>query len=60
MGEDWWKQAKGTLIKNQEDFNTYMTGDGKDSFVIVDFFMPKCSWCQKFMPEWNQVVDSMT
>ena len=29
----------------------------RDSVVIVDFFMPQCAYCVKFMPEWNRIVD---
>jgi len=27
--------------------------DGTDKLIIIDFFMPACGWCVKFMPEWN-------
>ena len=32
----------------------------RDSVVIVDFFMPECGYCMKFMPEWNRIVDEFT
>ena len=27
--------------------------------VIIDFFMPQCGYCVKFMPDWNRVVEDM-
>ena len=59
MGE-WWQQAKGTLINNSQEFEKYMGKDGAESFIVVDFYMPACGWCQKFMPEWNQVVEDVS
>ena len=59
MGE-WWRQTKGDHLANEREFDAYMNSEGADAFVVVDFYMPQCGWCQKFMPEWNQVVDQVT
>ncbi len=56
MGE-WWMQAKGTPLRDSDEFDNYMATEGVSSFVVVDFYMPACSWCEKFMPDWNRVVD---
>ena len=60
MDEQWWKMAKGRALESPDVFQEYMMTEGQENFVVVDFFMPQCSWCQKFMPEWNQVVEDMT
>jgi thiol-disulfide isomerase/thioredoxin len=31
-----------------------------DKVVVADFYMKNCYWCQKFQPEWNQIVKDFT
>ena len=57
---DWWKQAHGIMLKNQDEFQNFIMTEGQEAFVVVDFFMPQCHWCKEFTPEWNAIVDDLT
>ncbi len=57
MDMNWWKQAHGTMTHDAGEFQDLVEAAGKDTLVIVDFFMPACSYCVKFMPAWNKIVD---
>lgn len=52
----WWEQTKGTSIHTAEDLDTLIDANpGK--FIMLDFYMQNCHWCQVFQPEWNKLVD---
>ena len=57
MDSNWWKEAKGTHVKDPVSFQKMVQDFSDDTLVIVDFFMPQCIYCVKFLPEWNQIVD---
>ena len=57
MDMNWWKQAHGTMTNGIQDFQENVEKGGKEQLVIVDFFMPACHYCVKFMPAWNKIVD---
>ena len=54
---NWWKQAKGQMTSNQQDFFDKVDAAPKETLFIVDFFMPQCHYCVEFMPSWNKIVD---
>ena len=54
---DWWKQAKGIMTHDHNEFQHEVDSAGNDTIVIVDFFMPHCGYCVQFMPTWNKIVD---
>ena len=56
MDSNWWKQALGTMTHGAEDYQQIVDNAGDNTLVIVDFFMPNCGYCVKFMPEWNRIV----
>ena len=31
-----------------------------DKFIMVDFYMQDCYWCQQFQADWNQLVDDFS
>jgi thiol-disulfide isomerase/thioredoxin len=57
---NWWKQAKGTKANNADHFQELVDAVAVDKLIVVDFFMPNCGYCVKFMPEWNRIVDDFT
>ena len=59
MSGEWYKQAKGKHLQGKEVFQDYLH-ERTDKFIVVDFYMPQCGWCEKFMPEWNRVVQELT
>lgn len=34
----------------------YILGESQNSFIVIDFYMPACFYCEQFMPDWNRVV----
>lgn len=60
MEREWWKQAKGQMTHDHGEFLDIVDAAGDDKLIIVDFFMPQCSYCVKFMPAWNQIVEEFT
>lgn len=34
-----------------------MIDDNPDKFIMIDFYMQNCHWCQVFQGEWNNLVD---
>ena len=60
MDSNWWKQAKGIKPADRKEFQKLVDDAGPDKFIIVDFFMPQCGYCVKFMNQWNQIVTDMT
>ena len=60
MDLNWWHDAKGTMTHNSNEFQNLVEAAGPDTFIVVDFFMPACHYCVKFMPEWNKIVDEFT
>lgn len=59
MDRDWWKKASGTMTHGHKEYEEQVAKYNKDTIVIVDFFMPQCGYCVKFMPDWNRVVEDM-
>lgn len=58
MDLNWYKQAHGHMTNGKEDFQNQVDKyNGSDKLIIIDFFMPACGWCIKFMPSWNQIYD---
>eukprot|EP00353_Schmidingerella_taraikaensis_P013226 CAMPEP_0185577976 /NCGR_PEP_ID=MMETSP0434-20130131/11615_1 /TAXON_ID=626734 ORGANISM="Favella taraikaensis, Strain Fe Narragansett Bay" /NCGR_SAMPLE_ID=MMETSP0434 /ASSEMBLY_ACC=CAM_ASM_000379 /LENGTH=133 /DNA_ID=CAMNT_0028195681 /DNA_START=70 /DNA_END=471 /DNA_ORIENTATION=- len=47
------------MTHGSNEFQEAVSGFGNDTLVIVDFFMPACGYCVKFMPDWNRVVAEM-
>lgn len=60
MDPNWWKQAKGTKTRGPDDYQNKIEQGPENKLVIVDFYMPQCSYCVKFMPSWNKIVDEFT
>ncbi len=56
MATEWYHQAKGVESHGAEHFLELLQ-ENPDAVTIVDFFMPQCHYCVKFMPEWNRIVD---
>ena len=58
---NWWHEAKGTLTTSANNFED-IVDEASDSgrYVIVDFFIPGCHYCEKFYKSWNQIVDEFT
>ena len=60
MDLNWWHKSKGTMTNNSNEFQDLIDEAGPEAFIVVDFFMPACKYCVKFMPEWNKIVDEFT
>lgn len=58
---NWWHGAKGTLSTSSDHFQQIVDEAEKTGkYVVVDFFMPQCGYCEKFLNGWNQIVTDMT
>lgn len=63
MDKNWWMKSLGTMTNDEWEFQEYIeeaARDGKNKFIVVDFFMPACRYCVEFMPQWNQIVEEFT
>jgi thiol:disulfide interchange protein len=56
QGGGWWEQTKGTTIHTAEELDT-LIDENPGKFIMLDFYMQNCHWCQVFQPEWNKLVD---
>ena len=59
MQHEWWKNASGIMTHDSDEFQKLVDEAGSEKLVIVDFFMPQCGYCVKFMPDWNRVVEDI-
>ena len=57
---NWWKNALGTKASSASDFQDIVDSVPKGKYIVVDFYMPQCGYCVKFMPEWNRIVEDFT
>jgi thiol:disulfide interchange protein len=54
--QSWWQNTKGLQIETAEQLETLMESN-MDKFIMLDFYMEQCYWCQQFQPEWNKLYD---
>lgn len=48
----------GHMTSDRQEFQDVVDA-ASDSLIVVDFFMPNCTYCVKFMPEWNRLVEDL-
>jgi thiol-disulfide isomerase/thioredoxin len=59
MPDNWWEDCNAKQVFTWADLSDKLQNEWKHKYVFVDFFMQKCYWCWKALPEFNAFVDNM-
>jgi len=60
QAQGWWAEYKSENVESYDKFKELVAYDNstyKDKHIAVTFYMKGCMWCQRFLPEWNRIID---
>ena len=57
----WWENSKGIQVPNDGvSYQRIASDEGRNKFLVVDFYAPSCPHCIEAQPAWNKVVDEIS
>jgi len=59
MPDNWWEECHAKQEYTWSDLTDKLQHEWKHKYVFVDFFMQKCYWCWKALPDFNEFMDNM-
>jgi thiol-disulfide isomerase/thioredoxin len=56
---NWWELSKARPIHSTQEYSELVTGEAKNKFIFIDFYMEYCPWCYYILDDFNRLVDDM-